>query len=97
MISSTPANMEQFCRLENRTMILNICKQSPRIIQPICVGYCSSTSHYNFRLHQFITRTESCRVTQYRTEYFVCPDSTHTAIELLIPLACSCEKRHCHG
>ncbi len=90
--------MEQFCQLENHTMVLNICKRSPRLIRPICVGYCSSITQWNFRLNKFIYRTEACRVTQYRTEYFVCPDSTHTAIELLIPLACSCTtKRHCHG
>jgi hypothetical protein len=88
--------MDLFCKLENRTITFNICKESPHFILPICVGYCSSTSQWDFRTNKFIYRTQACKVTRYRTEYFVCPDSTHTAIELLIPLACSCTKRHCH-
>jgi len=89
-------NLNQFCKLENRTITLNICKIRPQIILPVCIGYCSSTTQWNFRSNKFITRTELCKVTKYRTESFVCPDSTHTATELMIPLACSCTKHYCH-
>jgi hypothetical protein len=75
---------------------LNICKKPPRFILPVCIGYCSTISQWNFHSNKFIYRTNACQVTQHRTEYFLCPDSTHTAIELTIPLACSCMKHTCH-
>jgi len=89
-------NMNQFCKLENRTIVLNICKKPPHLILPVCVGFCASSTEWNFRSNKFTSRTKSCKVTQHRTEYFVCPDSTHTAVELIIPLACSCTKYHCN-
>jgi len=88
-------NMNQLCKLENRTTILNICKNPPRLTLPVCIGFCTSTTQWNFHLNKFITRTKLCKVTKHRTEYFVCPDSTHTAIELMIPLACSCTQHRC--
>jgi hypothetical protein len=84
------------CKLENRTMILNICKTSPHLTIPVCVGSCLSNTQWNFHSNQFIHRTNACTVTKHRTEHFVCPDATHTAIELMIPLACSCTKHSCH-
>lgn len=88
-------NINNFCRLENRTFIFDICQIRPRHTLPVCVGLCSSTTEWNFHLHHFSHQVHSCRVTQHRTEYFICPDATHTAIELMIPLECSCTKRYC--
>jgi hypothetical protein len=89
-------NINHFCKLENRTIIFNICKVPPRLTIPVCVGSCSSRAQWNFHLNRFVYKTKACTVSQHRTEYFVCPDSTHTAIELMIPLACSCTKHYCH-
>jgi hypothetical protein len=84
-----------YCRLENRTVILHICKDPPRLTLPVCVGYCPSSSRWEFNLKRFVARTSACTVTQHRTEQFICPDSTHTAIQIMIPLACSCDKHYC--
>lgn len=92
---SIDIHVESRCQLQNRTMILTICKTPPRIIVPVCVGFCSSSSQWNVHFHQFIPRIHTCQVTKYRRKLFICPDSTHTAIYLFIPLTCSCTKRHC--
>ena len=76
-------------------MIFKICKTPPRLILPVCVGSCPSTTHWDFRLNRFVTRLSACTVTNHRIEQFLCPDATHTLIDLVIPLACSCEKYHC--
>ncbi|CAF3928357.1 unnamed protein product [Rotaria sp. Silwood1] len=89
-------NINQICQLENRTFIFNICKIRPSLTIPVCAGYCSSITQWNFNLNQFVRRTNACTVIEHRTEYFVCPDSTHTAIELMIPLKCSCIKSSCN-
>ncbi|CAF4349274.1 unnamed protein product [Rotaria sp. Silwood2] len=89
-------NINHLCKLENRTIIYNICKTRPSITMPTCVGFCASATQWNFSLNRFVRRTRACTVTRHRTEYFVCPDSTHTAIELMIPLECSCTKSSCH-
>ena len=91
------AQTGSFCRLENRTVTLNICKNPPRFVLPICVGYCPSSTRWEFRLNRFVARTSTCTVTQHRTEHFTCPDATHTTVEILIPLACSCEKHYCQN
>ncbi len=90
-------NIGGYCRLENRTIILNLCKNPPRLTLPVCVGFCPSSTRWDFNLKRFIPRTSACTVTQHRTEQFVCPDSTHTAIELMIPLECSCDKHYCRN
>ncbi len=92
----TNGNLQQFCELENRTITFDICKKRPRLTLPVCVGFCSSTTQWSFRSNTFLSRTRACQVTRHRTEYFVCPDSSHTAIELIIPLACSCTQSNCH-
>jgi hypothetical protein len=94
-LRTTNGNVGGYCRLENRTRILNLCKNPPRLTLPICVGFCPSSTRWDFNSKRFIPRTSACTVTQHRTEEFVCPDSTHTAIELIIPLACSCDKHYC--
>jgi len=90
-------NVGGYCRLENRTIILPICKDKPRITLPVCVGYCPSSTRWDFNLERFIARTSACTVTQHRTEQFICPDSTHTAVQIMIPLACSCDKHYCRN
>lgn len=89
--------INSYCKLENRTITFDICKIPPTLILPVCTGFCSSTTQWNFRSNRFITRTNSCKVTKHRTKYFVCPDSTHTAIEVIIPLECSCDRHHCYS
>jgi len=90
-------NVGSSCILENRTVTLNICNTRPRLILPVCVGFCPSSTRWEFNLNQFVSRTSACTVTQHRTEEFVCPDSTHTAVQLIIPLACSCDKHYCRN
>jgi hypothetical protein len=90
-------NLHGFCRLENRTITFNICKSSPRLVVPVCVGYCPSSTRWEFRLGRFVARTSACTVTHHRMEQFVCRDATHTAIQLIIPLACSCSKHYCRS
>lgn len=97
MSSNVNGKINQYCRLENRTIIFNICKNPPQFILPVCIGFCSSMTQWDFYSNKFIARTNTCKVTKHRTESFVCPDSTHTAIELMIPLACSCTKHHCYS
>ena len=84
-----------YCRIENRTVTLNICKTPPTIVLPTCVGFCHSSTRWEFRSHRFVSRTSACTVTQHRTEEFVCPDSTHTSVQLMIALECSCERYSC--
>ena len=96
-IRTTHASVGGYCRLENRTMVLNLCKNPPRLTLPVCVGLCSSSTRWNFNFKRFVPRISACTVTQHRTEQFVCPDSTHTAIQLIIPLACSCRKQYCRN
>lgn len=90
-------NIGGYCRLENRTFTLNICKDRPRLTLPVCVGFCPSTTRWSFESKRFIPRTSACTVTDHRTEQFTCPDSTHTAVQLMIPLACSCDKHYCQN
>jgi hypothetical protein len=90
-------NIDHFCKLENHTIELKICKTSPRLTLPVCVGFCSSSTQWNFDLNRFVHRTSACTVTRYRTEQFTCLDSTHTAVEIIIPLACSCTKYYCRN
>ena len=85
------------CRLENRTVIFNVCKTPPRLTLPVCAGFCPSSTRWEFNMKRFVLRTSACTVTRYRMESFVCPDSTHTAIQLMIPLACSCDKHYCRN
>jgi hypothetical protein len=86
-----------YCRLENRTITLPICKDKPRLTLSVCVGYCPSSIRWDFNLERFVARTSACTVTQHRTEQFICPDSTHTAVQIMIPLACSCDKHYCRN
>lgn len=86
-----------YCRLENRTVIFNVCKTPPRLTLPVCAGFCPSSTRWEFNTKRFVLRMSACKVTRYRTESFVCPDSTHTAIQLVIPLACSCDKHYCRN
>ncbi len=90
-------NIGGYCRLENRTITLNICKTRPNIIIPTCVGFCSSSTRWEFNLNRFIARTSACTVTQHRTEQYTCRDSTHTSVQIMIPLACSCDKHYCRN
>ncbi|CAF3450112.1 unnamed protein product [Rotaria sp. Silwood1] len=90
-------NVDGYCRLQNRTVVLNICKTPPRLILPVCEGFCSSSTRWEFNSNRFVPRTSACTVTQHRTEQFICPDSTHTAVEIMIPLACSCNKHYCRN
>ena len=91
------ANVGGYCRLENRTVIFNVCKTPPRLTLPVCVGFCPSSTRWEFNIKRFVFRTSACTVIRHRTEQFVCPDSTHTAIQLMIPLACSCDKHYCRN
>ncbi|CAF2039526.1 unnamed protein product [Rotaria magnacalcarata] len=86
-----------YCRLQNRTFTLNICKTPPRLILPVCEGYCPSSSRWEFNYNRFVSRTSACTVTRYRVEDFVCRDSTHTSVKIIIPLACSCNKHYCQN
>ncbi|CAM4886569.1 unnamed protein product [Rotaria socialis] len=86
-----------YCRLQNRTVTLNICKNPPRLIIPVCEGYCPSSSRWEFNHNRFVPRTSACTVKQYRVEDFTCRDSTHTAVKIIIPLACSCNKHYCQN
>ena len=90
-------NMGGYCRLENRTVILNICKTPPRLILPVCVGFCPSGTRWEFNSNRFVSRTSACTVTRHRTEQFICRDSTHTAVQIMIPLNCSCDKHYCRN
>lgn len=83
------------CKLENRTYTLPICKRSPTFTIPVCVGHCSSGTRWDFKLNRFLSRTTACTVTAFKTINYTCLDSTHTAITIIIPLACSCGKPHC--
>lgn len=83
------------CRLENRTITFNICLNPPRFTLPVCTGQCYSLTQWNIRSNRFITYTKSCQVTEHKTKLFTCPDSTHTTIELFIPLKCSCKTFKC--
>jgi len=74
------------CRLENRTITFNICNTPPSFILPVCTGYCDSLTQWDFRKNRFLTHTKLCHVTKHETILFTCPDSTHTSIELFIPL-----------
>jgi Cystine-knot domain len=87
----------QTCLLENRTMILNVCKTPPRLTLPVCGGFCSSHSQWDFRLNRYVHGISACTVIEHRTEQFICPDASHTAVEIMIPLACSCTKYSCHN
>jgi hypothetical protein len=90
-------NVGSSCILENRTITLNVCNTPPRLTLPVCVGFCPSSTRWDFNLNQFVPRTSACTVTRHRTEEFVCPDSTHTAVQIIIPLACSCDKHYCRN
>jgi hypothetical protein len=90
-------NVGGYCRLENRTVILDICKDRPRLTLPICIGFCSSSTRWEFNLKRFVARTSACTVTRHRTEEFTCPDSTHTAVQIMISLECSCDKHYCRN
>lgn len=87
--------MNHLCKLENRTFVFDVCKVRPHLIIPTCIGYCSSKSHWSFHQQRFVFGARACTVTKHRTEYFVCPDHTHTAIQLMIPLECSCSQSSC--
>jgi hypothetical protein len=91
------ASIGGYCRLENRTLTLEICKVQPNITLPVCVGLCPSSSRWDFNSNRFIFRTSACTVTRQRIEQFICPDSTHTAVKIMIPLACSCDKHYCRN
>ena len=84
-----------FCQLQNRTVTLNICRTPPQLILPVCVGFCSSQTQWDVRSNRFFTRLNACTVSNFRTEQFVCPDATHTAIDLVIPTSCSCSRYSC--
>lgn len=84
-----------YCRLEYRNFTLNICKDPPRRFLPVCVGFCPSITRWDFKFGQFVQRTSACTVTKYRIEQIVCPDATHTAVNILIPLKCSCSRHNC--
>ncbi|CAF3646638.1 unnamed protein product [Rotaria sordida] len=86
-----------YCTLKNRTVVLNICKTPPRLMLPVCEGFCSSSTQWEFNSNRFVPRTSACIVTRHRNEQFICPDSTHTAVEIMIPLACSCNKHYCQS
>lgn len=86
-----------YCKLQNRTVVLNICKTPPKLIIPVCEGFCPSSTRWEFNGNQFVPRTSACTVTHYRTEDFICPDSTHTAVKIIIPLACTCNKHYCRN
>jgi hypothetical protein len=90
-------NIGGYCRLENRTITLDICKIPPTLTVPFCVGFCPSSTRWEFNLNRFIARTSACTVTRHRTEKFTCRDSTHTAVQIMIPLACSCDKHYCRN
>ena len=90
-------SMGGYCRLENRTITLSICKTPPRLTLPVCTGFCPSSTRWEFKLQRFVPRTSACTVTAQRMEQFICPDSTHTAVQLVIPLACSCGKHYCRN
>jgi hypothetical protein len=94
---SVHGNVGGYCKLENRTISLTICKHPPRITVPFCVGYCPSSTRWEFDLKRFVPRTSACTVTRHRTEQFICPDSTHTAVQIIIPLECSCDKHYCRN
>ncbi|CAF1609685.1 unnamed protein product [Rotaria magnacalcarata] len=94
-MASAHGNSHHICKLENRTIVFNVCKIQPRITLPVCTGYCSSSTHWSFHSKRFVHSTTACTVTDHRTEIFVCPDSTHTAIQLMIPVNCSCAKSSC--
>ena len=88
-------NLNTACQLTNQTFVFDICKTPPKLTLPVCAGFCSTISQWSFRSKEFLPRINACTVKAYRTEQFVCPDSTHTAVSLLIPLSCSCSRLSC--
>lgn len=95
--SFVSADITSSCRLENRTVVLHVCKTSPRVIIPVCVGHCLSRTRWSITRKTFITVAKACTVKESYNVTFQCQDSTHTSVTMTLPKSCSCELYSCRN